>query len=406
MEVAGVVERVERIAEVRSNSAASAAVISSGLVAVREAQAWLDAQHAGLVAQLRQVDSFPEKTIADAAKTSLGQASKSTERSATLDATPGLASALGDGAITAGHVDAVTRTSKRLDAFKRDALFERAEALVAVAAAATVDEFARRLELEVKRLDDVDGEERLERQRRAARARSWVDGEGMWNLTARLDPVAGVKVAARLDATVDALFADHVPDGCPQDPIEKQRYLLAQALSRSLTDTAGVAARPGRAEFVAVIDADAPHQEGPVVEFAIPVEIPARVLATLAGDADIHAVVVRNGIVLYAPGELDLGRTTRLANRAQRRALRGLYRCCAIPGCTVAYERCKLHHVIWWRNDGRTDLDNLLPVCSVHHAKIHHDGWVIELGPNRELTLTLPDGSVHTTGPPTRRTAA
>ena len=139
MEIAGVIERVEHITEVRANPAASASAISSGLVAVREAQAWLDAQHAGLVAQLRAVDSFPEKTIADAAKTSLGQASKTTERSATLDATPGLGAALGDGAITAAHIDAVTRTSKRLDPAKRDALFERADALTAVAAAATVD---------------------------------------------------------------------------------------------------------------------------------------------------------------------------------------------------------------------------------------------------------------------------
>jgi hypothetical protein len=51
-------------------------------------------------------------------------------------------------------------------------------------------------------------------------------------------------------------------------------------------------------------------------------------------------------------------------------------------------------------------LENLLPVCCQHHANIHHDGWTIELGPNRELTLRLPDGSVHTTGPPGRRTAA
>jgi hypothetical protein len=155
-----------------------------------------------------------------------------------------------------------------------------------------------------------------------------------------------------------------------------------------------------------VIDADAPGHTGPVAEFSIGVEIPARVLATLAGTADTHAVVVRNGIVLYAPGELNLGRTTRLANRAQRRALRGLYKHCAIPGCSVAYDRCKLHHIIWWRHEGRTDLDNLLPVCSVHHANIHHDDWHIALGPNRELTLRLPDGSIHTTGPPNRRTAA
>ena len=81
--------------------------------------------------------------------------------------------------------------------------------------------------------------------------------------------------------------------------------------------------RPGPPEFVVVIDADAPGHHGPVAEFSIPVEIPARVLA----------------------------------NRAQRRALRALYRCCSIPGCTVSYDRCKLHHIIWWRNGGHTNLD-------------------------------------------------
>ena len=157
-----------------------------------------------------------------------------------------------------------------------------------------------------------------------------------------------------------------------------------------------------------MIDADvaAPDGGGPLVQWPLPIELPARVLAELAGTADVVGVVVRNGVVLYAPGELDLGRSTRLANRPQRRALRGLYRGCAIPGCTVSYDRCKLHHIVWWRHGGRTDLDNLLPVCSKHHGKIHHDNWVVELGPNRELTLRLPDGQVMTTGPPNRRAAA
>jgi hypothetical protein len=54
-----VIERVERIAEVRSTTAADATTVRSGLVAVREARAWLDAQHAGLVAQLQSVSSIP-----------------------------------------------------------------------------------------------------------------------------------------------------------------------------------------------------------------------------------------------------------------------------------------------------------------------------------------------------------
>jgi hypothetical protein len=425
MEIAAVVERVGAISAVRANSSASADLIESGLVAVREVQAWCDAQHAGLVEQLGHIDSFPEQRIAKASKKSLGQAAKTTERSKTLAKTPQLADALGDGAITGDHIDAVTRASKKLDTTKRGELLDRANALVDVATAGTVDEFARRLDLEVNRLQDDDGLDRLARQRRNVRARSWVDTDGMWNLSAKFDPVTGIKVAARIDAMVHAMFGETVPDTCPDDPIEKQRYLAAHATARLLLDEAlgnvgdpdaestetaspppTARPRPGRPEYVVVIDADADGRTGPVAEFSIPVEIPARVLATLAGTADIHAVVVRNGIVLYAPGELNLGRTTRLANRAQRRALRGLYRHCAIPGCTVAYDRCKLHHIIWWRNQGRTDLDNLLPVCPIHHTKIHNDGWTIELGPNRELTLTLPDGTTHTTAPPGRRTAA
>jgi hypothetical protein len=430
MEVAAVVERVGVIAAVRAESSAGADVIESGLVAVREVQAWCDAQHAGLVARLREVDSFPEQRVAKASKTSLGQAAKSTERSATLGRTPRLAGALDDGAITADHVDAVTKASKRLDPTKRGELIERADALVDVAKAGSVDEFTRRLGLETKRLQDGDGLDRLERQRRNARARSWVDAEGMWNLSARFDPVTGVRIAGRIDAVVQALFGQAVPEGCPDDPIEKQRYLAARAVARLLldealdttdhtdadNDNAGTAtangeprsrptpvrSTPGRPEFVVVIDADATDQAGPVAEFSMPVEVPARVLAALADTADIHPVVVRNGVVLYAPGELNLGRTTRLANRAQRRALRGLYRCCAIPGCTVAYDRCKLHHIVWWRHGGRTDLANLLPVCAVHHTRIHHDNWVIELAPNRQLTLRLPDGGIHATGPPGR----
>ena len=97
--------------------------------------------------------------------------------------------------------------------------------------------------------------------------------------------------------------------------------------------------------------------------------------------------------------------TTRLASRAQRRALRALYPTCAIPGCAVHYDRCKVHHIIWWRNGGRTDLDNLLPVCAHHHTKIHDHDWNLTLGPNNQLTIRFPDGTIHNTGPPKRHAA-
>jgi HNH endonuclease len=99
---------------------------------------------------------------------------------------------------------------------------------------------------------------------------------------------------------------------------------------------------------------------------------------------------------------LDLGRSTRLANRWQRRTLRALYPTCAIPDCPVRFSLCKVHHVRWWRRGGRTDLANLLPVCVRHHTAIHHEGWTLELAADRNLRVTLPDRTVMTTGPPAR----
>jgi hypothetical protein len=118
------------------------------------------------------------------------------------------------------------------------------------------------------------------------------------------------------------------------------------------------------------------------------------------GVARLFTVVTRDGQVVAAPGRLDLGRTTRLANRAQRRALHSLYPTCAMPGCVVDFRLCRLHHVVWWRNGGRTDLDNMVPLCGTHHRAVHDEGWIIALGRRREVTITRADGVVLTTGPP------
>ena len=402
-----VLERAAHIADVRADAAAPQPAIAAALVEAREIESWAQAQVAGLVRQLSAVDAFPEATIAEASKGSLNSASKTRERADTLADAPALAAALEGGAITAGHIDAVTRGASNLGGAQADELRERADGLAAMAATASVDEFERRIRREVKDIQTETGEDRLTRQQRAVRLSMWTDPEGMFNLRGRFDPETGVRLAAKLDATVEAMFAEKTPDGCPDDPIEKQKFLHAHAVAR-LIDGTGGSRRRDRTGLVVAIDADAPangHGDGPNAQWPIPVELPARVLAELVGDADVSPVVVRNGVVLYAPGTLRLGRTTRLANRDQRRALRGMYSTCAIPGCRVHYDRCKIHHVRWWRHGGETDIENLLPVCTKHHSDIHDRGWHIELDRHRRLTLTLPDGTVRSTGPPTIRAA-
>jgi hypothetical protein len=406
MEIGAVVERVREIASVRATAGADRMAIEAALRASSQLRAWLASCDAALTTRLSSQVSFPEQAIAESTRSSLGEAAKAKERSDTLTSIPSFADALDRADVTAAHVDAITRAGKPLEGNQRSELFERVSGLVDVASVATVDEFRKRLALEVRALQADDGIDRLERQRRAARLRSWTDSEGMWRFDGRFDPVLGVKIAARLDAELEALFAEAVPDSCPADPIEKQRHLRALAFARLVSQQGGSALRPGRPEYVVVIDASQPDGAGgPLVDWGIPVEVPTRVLAEMCDEGDVSAVVVRNGVVIHAPGSLDLGRTTRLANRAQRRALRGLYSSCAIPGCSVHYDRCKLHHVIWWRHGGRTDLHNLLPLCAQHHSKVHDAGWNLTLGPSRALTISLPDGAIHNTGPPTRRAA-
>ena len=100
----------------------------------RELRAWLDASQAQLAAMLTVTSSFPEQAIAETSKGSLGQAVQVMERAATLESTPAIAAALDRGAVTAGHVDAITRGRQDLRTHpQRDELLGRVDALVDVA---------------------------------------------------------------------------------------------------------------------------------------------------------------------------------------------------------------------------------------------------------------------------------
>jgi len=160
-----------------------------------------------------------------------------------------------------------------------------------------------------------------------------------------------------------------------------------------------------RPEIIVVVDARDPDadtaadeergsntEREPVVDWGLPVEVPHRVLLDLFNRADVHTVIVRNGVVLHAPGWLNLGRSTRLANAAQRRVLRGLYATCAVPRCAVRFAHTKIHHVHWWRNGGFTDLDNLLPLCSKHHHLVHEAGGHSPCLPIARSPSTCPMG--------------
>jgi hypothetical protein len=381
-------------------------------------QSFLEGRAVAIARRLADLSPSPERDLAGAARTSAREAERLLDRAKVTVVAPALGDALDAGAIGAEHVDVFGRGLRSLEQDLQPQLVAAAPDLVAVAERSTPEDFDRAVRAEVRRLRRDDGQARLEQQRRATRLRTWVDREGMWCLSGRFDPETGVRLHRRLLDAVGARFADTVPEFAPDDPGQRADFLRAHALAALLdSGTAGAAGgaadgasgrgvrRAGAPEIIVVVDATGPDASGmPSIDWGLPVELPAAVLHELWPQAVIHPVVVAGGIVVHAPGELNLGRTTRLANRAQRRALRALYPTCAIPTCHVGFDHCDVHHVIWWEapHYGRTDVNNLLPLCCRHHHAVHDRGWQLHLAADRTLTIRYPDGRRETTGPPRR----
>jgi hypothetical protein len=70
---------------------------------------------------------------------------------------------------------------------------------------------------------------------------------------------------------------------------------------------------------------------------------------------------------------LHLGRTRRLASRAQRRALRATQQVCQFPGCHQS-RHLDAHHLVPWGQGGGTDIENLVLLCRRHHVLVHEGG--------------------------------
>ena len=75
---------------------------------------------------------------------------------------------------------------------------------------------------------------------------------------------------------------------------------------------------------------------------------------------------------------LAVGRTSRTATPAQRKALAIRDGGCIIPGCQIPAERCQSHHVQDWAAGGPTDIDNLALLCWTHHRQVDLDMWTID----------------------------
>jgi hypothetical protein len=111
----------------------------------------------------------------------------------------------------------------------------------------------------------------------------------------------------------------------------------------------------------------------------------------------MRRVTLDNGV------PIDVGRHYRTATDAQWAAIKAIHSTCAWGGCDAPISWTQLHHIHEWKHGGPTDLDNLVPLCSRHHHRVHEGKWSIKLLPDRTLEIHKPDGTHHQTVQPPQR---
>ena len=101
---------------------------------------------------------------------------------------------------------------------------------------------------------------------------------------------------------------------------------------------------------------------------------------------------------------VGLGRISREPPEWMTRQLKYRDRECFFPGCG-ARRFTQAHHIVWWERGGRTDLDNLVLVCSFHHKLVHEYGWAVKRDQDGSVRWFHPDGTRYSAGagsPPER----
>jgi hypothetical protein len=267
--------------------------------------------------------------------------------------------------------------------------------LVECAAALTVDQLVRVVRVWEARAD-ADGPD-PDKGRHDRRTAHCVGGDGMGHLDAQLDPEATAVVSTVLETIAGQLWRGEHPDETGEPPrttaqrradalVEMARRAstahdhspAAQPLVMVVTDVDALGGGGGHADI---------HGAGGAASMGQP--IGTHTLGRLACDATFSRVV------LGPDGEiLDLGRASRVATAAQRRALFIRDEGCVFPGCDRPPGWCQAHHVVHWTDLGPTDVWNMALLCSHHHL-CHEGGWTMQhaTGPPGRFEFRRPDGT-------------
>ncbi|MGQ0465851.1 MAG: DUF222 domain-containing protein [Sporichthyaceae bacterium] len=232
------------------------------------------------------------------------------------------------------------------------------------------------------------------KDRHARRRLSWRwDADGMLVISGRFSPEDGAAILAALES-VRAEVATTDPEDerparvGPEVDADSMVALAQHALEHAACAGGDAAAHVVNlhVELTELIEnpelAEGRVEDGPSVA--------PETLRRLCCDS--AAVVVAHHRSGGTGTSLDIGRQSRVIPRRLRRALDLRDGGCRFPGCG-ATRFLHRHHVLHWSRGGRTDLANLMSLCTFHHHAVHEGGFEVIADGLGGFGFVRPDGT-------------
>lgn len=265
----------------------------------------------------------------------------------------------------------------------RFASFEDEDAYLDWARDVSLAAIRRRGDLEARaRRDEPD----VERERWVAWR--YFDDSRRFALEAELPAAEGAVIAKTLERMGDQIPAMPDEDSPLMVGARRADALVALCSEGATADEGGDRATVVvHAQWETLLDGDAAAQieGGPAIDGAAARRLLCNArMQTVIEDAD--------GSVL------GLGRLAREPSAWMLRQLRYRDDACRFPGCG-RQRFTQAHHIVWWSRGGKTDLDNLVLICSFHHRLVHEHRWRIERGADGQIAWYRPSGVRYRAGP-------
>lgn len=301
---------------------------------------------------------------------------------------PQLQTAVVDGRINLDQAAVIVHALDELPNDLAAAIRERAELhLIGLAddwAPTSLRRLARKV-LEVVAPDISEKAERkaLEREEQLASERTRLSltplGDGTSRISGRISDTAAARLRTYLEAFASPRRTASESDG--------QRIPTPRLLGLALTDLlealpADVLPAHGGTATTVTVHLDLDQLKASLEGSGIaPLDTGDTITASQARRLACQAKILP--AVLSGKSEvLDLGRSQRLHNAAQRKAIRIQQNQCQADGCTVPAPWCETHHPHAWSAGGRTDLDNAALLCCHHHHRAHDARYITKQMPN------------------------